>query len=229
MTGGTEFTFKPALLRAPVRHALTQAALILHDSDGAQVDRLAWEAITGGAFVEMRAQGAFRMRRLDLFHPGGTLSLSCTAPDGDLSPGTDAGKHWALMIAVLERLATEDRGIRFNIGEYGRGRVAMFGVGLFSALTAVGLGIVMLATGVSVDKMTGAALPLVLMLGFGGVLMSKHAPWRPPPAFEAGALAQVLAAMLAPDAGQGGGPEHGPEHGPEDGPEHGPEHGPGDG
>ena len=180
MSAGSSFTFKPALLRGAVTYVVEADALVLPSGIGAREVRLPWAEVLQASFVDMTVQGGVRMRRLDLVHGAARekLSVSCTSTGSDLSRGTDAGEHWALMIAIAERLGQAVPGLRIGIGEYGASRVAYFVIGVMAAVFAVGILGLALATRVSQERLSGMALPVLLMAGFGGVLAYRYAPWR---------------------------------------------------
>lgn len=188
------FAYKPALLARRLVFETDRSGVTCRTSDGAEKWRLDWDAVTAVSFVEFGARG-MDMRRLDLSADGRRLSVSCTAPAGEPAADPDAAEHLRLAATMLDRLAECHPGFEVAIGEYGRSRLAIFAIGLLSALGAAIIGVLAVATGVSGDRAAVAAVPLVTMLLFGIVLMRSCWPWRARPRLPSATLARTLRIM----------------------------------
>lgn len=196
-------SFKPALLAGRLDYHVGPQGLVCRAADGAEKWRLDWRDVTAAAFVEHKAKGN-RLRRLDLLARGRRRSVSCTGGPGNPTNDPDAVAHLDLSVVILDRLAGLDDGFQVTIGEYGRYRLAIFGIGLASILGAVGLTGLALATGVSPSRLGVGAVPVLLLLASGAALVASHAPWRGPPQAPAALFAQALRAVAHP-APQGAG------------------------
>lgn len=198
----TGFSYQPAPLASRRVFEAGPRALICRDAEGQELWRLDWQDVTAAGFVEHQVKGA-RMRRLDLVAGKGRphRSIGYTGPPGDPAADPDGVVHLDLMAECLDRLAGLDDGFRVSIGEYGRARLAIFAIGLVSAGGAAVLAGAALASGMPADRMGGAAVPLLLMLGFGAVLVWSNAPWRAVPKAPARIFAQALRRSAHPDTG----------------------------
>lgn len=196
------FSYKPALLAARLDYHVGPGGLVCRAADGAEKWRLDWRDVTAAAFVEHKVKGN-RFRRLDLRCGGERRSISCTGGPGDPAADPDAAAHLDLAAAILDQLAALDDGLMVTVGEYGRSRLAIFGVGAASVLGGVGLAGLALATGVSSDRLGAGAVPVLLLLAMGAALMTTHAPWRRPPVVPAAPFAQALRQIAHPEPSAG--------------------------
>lgn len=159
-----------------------------------------WVDVQGAAFVEHKIKG-LRMRRLDLIGDGkgSGQSISCTGAPGNPSADPEAAAHLRLVADILDRLVARSSGFEIEMEEYGRARWMMFVIGLLSAASAVGLFVLALVTGVPGDKLGAASVPFIILFVFGGLLMAKHAPWRPVLRGDAALFSQALRQVLEPE------------------------------
>ena len=196
MTGA--FSYQPALLARRLTFTVTPTGLTCRTAEGDEKWRLDWAQVTAAAFVEHRVRGNL-FRRLDLLTgaSGGRQSVSITC--GRVAPAADpdSAAHLGLVAAILDQLAARAGGFEVRIGEYGRHRLAIFGVGLAAVAGAVGLFALALVTGAAGGKLAGAAVPLLLLGAFGGALVVAYAPWREPACLPARTLARALRIMAA--------------------------------
>lgn len=195
------FSFKPALLRAPQTVVVDAAGVSLATSQGKRDWQLAWRNIGEVALVDF---GARRMQisRFDLIDSR-TLkrhAISCTVSSGTTQTSEDFGAYAAAKRDVLKRLADVDPAIPVTIGEYGGARLAGFLVGIACVLAAIVIGFVALAAGRS-SSVAGAAIPLLIMLVFGGAVSWAYAPWRRRQSLPVGTIATALTDAEMPDAG----------------------------
>lgn len=183
--------WKPALLKGRIEVDMTETGLICRDGSGAEQWRLDWGDVAAAVVVEHTVRGT-SMRRLDLLGRDGVVlrRLSCTGPPGAPVAGTEAGAYVLAMAAILDRLG--EREIAVTVGEYGRARVAIFAVGVVSVLGGFGIGVAALASGISGDRLAGAAVPILLLVVFGLFLVRANAPWRKRPELPAGLVAVAL-------------------------------------
>lgn len=201
MTGA--FSYKPALLARRLTFTVTPSGLSCRTAAGGEKWRLDWAQVTAAAFVELKVRGNV-FRRLDLLTgaSGGRHSVSITCGRGAPPDDPDTAAHLDLVAAILDQLAARADGFDVRMGEYGRHRLAIFGVGLAAIAGAAGLFALALATGVAGDKLAGGAVPLLLLGAFGGALVVAHAPWRKPAYVPARTLARALR-IMAGTAGDG--------------------------
>ena len=190
------FVFKPAMFRGPTTYMVGPRTLECREADGAVSRQLDWVDVRKAAFVEHSAHGA-HLRRLDMMTGAGRRSVSCTGPD-DPSTDTDAIAHLGLVAAILDRLEQDDGGFDVTLGEFGKARLAMFFIGVLSALGSVGIAAAGLLSGLPSGRLTEAALPILLLFAFGAILALGNAPWRRPPEIRAALLARVLRDAVRP-------------------------------
>lgn len=186
------FTFKPALLRAPRSYAVDEKGLTCTARDGKTLFALDWADMTGAALVD-QVVGRNHIRRFELMRKGGGKAvIAQTGPRRAVPGDPDVAAYLDLVTTVLTRMAERDESLTVQVGSHGAARMSMFAVGVLSLLGGAGLGIAMLATGVSLDRMEVAAMPLLFMLALGGFTVYGNWPWRPVPSFPVGELARRL-------------------------------------
>ncbi|WP_136634794.1 hypothetical protein [Pseudooceanicola onchidii] len=179
----THFSFKPA----PLRFAQTWE--LRGDTLTTPATTLDLRRVTGCQMAEMGLKGGGVIRRLDLTHPGGKLSVPVTGAWNDRQVQT----HAALMVAILERLAARDPDLPLVIGEGGAPRVMMFVVGLVSLLFSAGMGVAVLAW--SGRGGQDVIAPLGVLIVFGLVVAWRYRPWRKRPVLGVAAGAILVQAL----------------------------------
>jgi hypothetical protein len=186
MSGTRSYAFKPALLRGKRTYALDAAVLTLHDDTSVEL-----AAITGAGFVN-QSLSRNRIMRLDLWV--GSVKHSIGYNSAEAAWRTDPNAHAFLRLVrdVLLALAEARPDLLVTLGETGRARFAMFLVGVVSAVFGVALFVAALATGISTDRIAAGAIPMLLMLALGAMIMRAYWPWRAPPTGTAGAVANVV-------------------------------------
>ncbi len=202
----TTFDYKPALLAGRLSYDLDDDFLVCRDLDKVEKWRINWGEIASAAYVEHKVRRS-RMRRLDLLRAGQAgqagqnerRSISFTGAPGNPASDPDGVVQLDLMAAILDRLAARDPDFAVGIGEYGGYRIAMFVFGVLSVGFAVGLMVLVLVTGVPLDRIVAGTLPGLLLLAIGGALIYSHAPWRKRPRLPATTFALVLRRMAHPE------------------------------
>jgi hypothetical protein len=200
--GGARLTdlvlFRPAPLRGVQEWALK--GTVLHAPDG----RLELSQVRQARLVDKVIYGS-RMRRLDLKTASGTtrIALSISRFAGHQESNLTA--HLGLMRAVARRLAVIRPDLSVEIGESGGARLIMFGIGLVTLLSAVGMIVAMLMTGLSTDRMAAAAVPMLMLLALGALLVKANHPWRTLPSVPVATLDAVLDGLVGADAPRGEG------------------------
>ena len=187
------FAFKPALLRGERVFELDEAGLTEPGGDL----RIAWADVQAAAFVDMTARG-MRIRRLDLTPRDGGERLQISVTTGDASPPVDDDAIAFLRMAstALEHLETAQPGFEVTFGEYGTPRILMFAVGVLSVIGALGIMLVAAIAGISSDRWLAGIVPMLMLLGFGGVIMVNYAPWVKPPKTPAKGMALALRMLV---------------------------------
>lgn len=179
----TEFRYKVAPLR------FAQTWTLDGDRLTTPSGTLDLRQVTRCQLAEMGVRRGGIIRRLDLFHPGGKLSVPVTGTGGDAQVQT----HAALMEAIFDRLAARDATLPLLMGEAGAVRWSMFLAGLFALVGGVGLGLAVLAG--SARGGTEVLTPLVVLIAFGLILSVRYRPWRALPQLDVSS-GQVLARAL---------------------------------
>ena len=187
------FAFKPALLRGERVFELDEVGLTEPEADL----HIAWADVKAAAFVDLTARG-MRIRRLDLTPRGGGEKLQISVTTGDASPPVDPDAIAFLRMAstALERLEDAQPGFEVTFGEYGTARILMFAVGVLSVIGALGILLVAAIAGISSDRWLAGIVPMLLLLGFGGVIMVNYAPWVKPPKMPARVMAKALRLLV---------------------------------
>jgi len=181
--------YRPAALRAPVEVLIGGAGMRVGDGP-----LRPWSALTGLRFSEVAGAGGLKMIWLDLSFGTATERLSVTGEPGALAP-------FAVLLQDLAgHLARARPDMTVQIGADTRTRWAFFGLGLASLLAGGGIAVAMLAGGMGGARMTAAALPVLMLLGLGGVLVAGNRPGRAAPHLPLAALRKRIAAL----AGGGG-------------------------
>jgi hypothetical protein len=175
----TEFRYRPAPIAAHQRIDPDADPLILRDDSGAEKWRMDWNRIDRAYYVEHPMKGVY-MRRLDLIggDPVKRHSVACTSPSGLPPEGSDGALYLQLVAKILDRLAAERPDFAVRLGEYGASRWVMLAIGVLSAVAGLGIFGLALATGISADRLIGAAVPTLLMAAIGVSLIWAYAPWR---------------------------------------------------
>lgn len=177
------FRFKPALLRGAQDWVLEGSDLRTPH------DRFNLNLVTETRFAEMGIKRGGVIRRLDLSHPEGKLSIGVTGVASD----TNVQTHADLVGAILARLAERDADLPLIIGEGGAPRFAMFLTGLFSLLAAAGLAIaVVVGNGRSNMEVF---LSIGVLAVFGLVIAARYWPWRSLPVLSVGMAPALMAAL----------------------------------
>lgn len=182
------FSFHPAPLRSAQDWALDGE--MLQTPDGT-VDL---RQVRSARLVEKAFRGT-RMRRLDLMMDEGVHRIALTIGISSGQEHPDRVAHLGLMRAVAGAMAQYCPDVTVEIGEGPRARMVMFAVGLLALAAAVGLGGAIIASGLSMDRMMAAALPLVLMLALGVTVSYSSWPWRTLPSLAAALLPDRLAKL----------------------------------
>lgn len=184
-----EFRFRPAPVRSERVFRLEAETLTcLKDS------RAEWSlplaSVTDAAFVSYKSHGRM-IWRLDLMSGDQTHPINANLPSRDAYLTEDFTAFHGLVNALGETLP--DQQILF--GEHGRARKAIFAVGLLSALAGAGLFTAALLSGISSSRLTEAAVPLLGLTLFGGLLIRAYNPWKRPPRIAVTLLPSILIYM----------------------------------
>lgn len=187
------FTWKPALLAK-------QDTLTL-DGTTARLDgdwTLDLRDVEDAALVNQVLKGN-RIVRIDLYTADGRCSLGYNASARVYRADPDARTHLAACAATLRALDQARPGQLVALGVIRGGRWGMFLIGLGTLLFGSILGVSMLATGVSGERLATAAIPTIVLLAMGAILTYGNWPWRKRPQVKAAALATTLEEMHAHD------------------------------
>lgn len=177
------FRFKPALLRSAQDWTLAVSEL------RAPAGSFDLSHVTETRFAEMGVKRGGVIRRLDLIHPDGKVSVGVSGMASDRNVQT----HADLVGAILERLAGRDPDIPLIIGEGGAPRAIMFGTGVVAALFSLVLLIAVLSGNgrSSAEVFTGAGALLL----FGLFLCVRYWPWRRLPTLTVATAPALIAAL----------------------------------
>lgn len=189
---------KPALLRGREFFEAGPTHLVCTDAENRQKWCVAWTEIAGIAFVEHTMRG-MRLSRLDLLPRGAAplRRIACTVPRVDADENPEYAGFRATMAAIAGQLAETAPDLPVTIGEYGRSRLLMFGIGVISTVGAVTIA-ALAAAGGRGDALIGEALvPVVLMFLFGVAVAWGTAPWRRLPRVPVAIFAKALKATPA--------------------------------
>lgn len=129
------------------------------------------------------------IRETALIHLHGTFRIGCSSAS---TKGSDMRGLGLLTDAILSELAVINPDLPVHMGYRGGQRVAMFVVGVITALFALGMGIALLAG----SGRSNAEIVIVLigMLLFGAMLTWQNAPWRKVPSLPVSLAPVILAA-----------------------------------
>lgn len=170
------FTYRPAPLAAP--------QTITVDATGVAVVgkwALRWDQVTGLRHYSFPARGV-EMLGFDLLYEGGAHSISLNTVE---QPGEGArATYEETLCAVLARVP----GMPVVLRRAGWQGMVFFFIGVAAAVLATGIIGAAIATGVSTSRLIEAAVPMLMLLAFGGVVAWGNRPGR--------ALPQVSAEML---------------------------------
>lgn len=147
--------------------------------------------VFGAGFVSYKAHGRM-IWRLDLMSGNDTrhINVNLPASDAHMDESFIAFLDLATaLVAVFEEVAPD---LQVGFGEHGWSRKAMFSVGVVSALAGTGILVAALMSGISTDRMAGAAVPLIGLAVLGGLLIRSNHPWKAPPKVAFGLLPQLL-------------------------------------
>jgi len=199
------FRFKPALLRSAISFRLSAGTLARVEDDGSLRWSLDLNRLNRADFVEHRVNGVL-MRRIDLHGPEGRHRIGVTV-DGPEGSSEAASEHLDLVEAICASLAEDQPEFPVGIGEYGKGRLAMFPIGVLSLSAAIALGVAMVLSGVSASRAGAAALPMLLLAVLGGTVSWAYAPWHPPLRLPAHAMGDLVQGLRDRASGQPTGSE----------------------
>ncbi|KUF11204.1 hypothetical protein [Pseudoponticoccus marisrubri] len=180
------FSFRPASLRGAVDWRLEGDRLLTPEG---------WRDLStlqGARLVQSTVRGIL-LRRLDLSFPEGRTRIAINVPRSAGPEQPDRRAHLALCRAIAAQLAKHQPQLPVHLGEGGRVRWVMFGMGAVSVLIALAIFFGALASGVSTDRLIGAAIPVGLLVLFGGAVMATTVPWAARPACTATELPARLA------------------------------------
>lgn len=190
MSAVREYAYKPAALRGAV--VCKVSADRLQTGDDWQVD---FADVHAAAF-STQVVGDARFIRLDLWTGEQMRSLSYTANANAWHSDPDARVFLGLVRDVLQALAEVSPELEVTLGSKGGPRTAMFAVGVVSLLAGGGIFAAALATGISGDRLAGAAVPMLLLVGLGGLVAYSYSPWRRPRTGRPGAVAAMIDDMI---------------------------------
>lgn len=184
------FSFRPALLRRVADWHIAGHTLTGPDGDCdlRSVTRLRW--------VNHRIADS-RMTRLDLESPTGTtqIALNIGSAAGDDDP--DRAAHLALCASVAQLLASHNSALPVYLGDSPGAQWAMFAVGLLTLAGGLGLAIAIGISGLSSDRLSAVAMPVLLLIGLGAFIVKANGPWRKPVQISVEGLTKVLAANVS--------------------------------
>lgn len=165
--------FCAAPARSPTGYELTGG--VLRSDAGWSLPLAEVEAATFVTFTAAR----LRQMRLDLLHGGHRRSIGLgLARNADPAGSDDYRQFLTLAAATLMALEEARPGLPVTLGEVGRARLIMFGIGLVAALAAVGLFVLALASGVSTERMIQGGTAMVALLLIGLLISWGSRPWR---------------------------------------------------
>lgn len=161
-------SYRPGLIRAPV--SLEIGEIGMRHAGGAFHH---WTDLSGVQYASWRSGRVRGVKLVLTFHSGQEVIAAGFAPCDPTIP--------ELMKTVLTVLASARPGMSVQVGA-GKGlEWAMFVIGVVSAGLALGLLGAALASGVSTERLMGAALPILLLGLVGYFLMVAYRPWRDVP------------------------------------------------
>jgi len=198
MSAMREYAYKPALMRGAV--VCKVSADRLQSGDEWQVEL----ADVHAAAFSTQVVGDARFTRLDLWTGEQMRSLSYTANAKGWRDDPDARVFLSLVRDVLRMLAEVSPDLEVTLGSRGGPRLAMFAVGVVSILAGGGIFAAALATGISGERLAAAAVPMLLLVGLGGLLAFSYSPWRKPTIAGPKAIAAMIDGMIEklPDHGK---------------------------
>lgn len=170
------FTFKPALLARHVTYRIAPTHVARLDRDGGDLWRVDYADLTELGYAMQRI-AATRTERLDLYTPGGTRSLTFNASYRRASDPQLEGFRRALS-ALADALNAARPDLQVRIGTQGRQRIAMFAVAVVMLLCGLGLGTVILASGVAPDRLAEVAAPLIALIVIGTIFAVRYRPGK---------------------------------------------------
>lgn len=189
------FRYRAAALQAPVEIRVEHGTVAQEGNwtiDLGKVERAAYVDHSFG-----RGGLTVSNVRLDLRSNGSWRSIGLTGESRGTVIDEDTRQHRAALIATLRALAAAQPGAKVTLGAAGWADGAMFVLGLIAVASGIGIAVAGLATGISGDRLIGAAVPVTLLLLIGLVTSSSHRPWRPRALVGASELADTLERQAA--------------------------------
>lgn len=177
----TVFRIRPAPIRAEQSFTLENGVL---SGPGWQ---LPLNDVTDAIFVSYRAYGRM-IWRLDLKQADITRRINTNLPAQGGAVTEEFAAFHGLVSALVAALDARQPGFQVGFGEHGIARHAIFGIGLISVLGGAGIGVAALSGG----RGEAAAVPVLLLMFFGAMLIRANAPWQKPPRIDAGLLPPLL-------------------------------------
>ncbi|WP_204115367.1 hypothetical protein [Shimia biformata] len=191
--GTRRFGIKPALLRTRRYFDLTEDGLACRSRDGTLDWQVAWPDLTRVVFVDHHVERQL-MWRLDLICGDTVRRIAINIPEQGAKSDPDLAEFVDLIAGISEALAAARPEMRVSLGEYGRAKWGMLAVGVLSAVTGLGVLIAALVGGVSTDRMAAAAVPMLLLMALGALVIRAHHPWQSAPEVPAASFAPILRA-----------------------------------
>lgn len=165
----TTFRFRPAPLRPELSFTLKDGLLSGSGWDLSLLD------LTDLRFTGYKAAGRL-IWRLDLIEARVTRRINVSLPAADTRAHPDFAAFHALSVALNNGLNQHNPDLQLTLGETGVTRHVMFGLGLLSGLTGLGISIGAIANG----RIVAAAIPALLLLLIGAGLLRSYWPWTTP-------------------------------------------------
>lgn len=191
--GTRRFLIKPALLRGRRYFDLDEHGLACRTRDGALDWQIAWTDLTRIVFVDHHINRQL-MWRLDLISGDVTRRIAINLPEDGAKSNPDLAEFVDLIAGVTDTVATVRPDMRVSLGEYGRAKWGMLSVGALSVLAGLGILLAALVGGVSTDRLAGAAVPMLVLIALGALVIRAHHPWQTPPEVPAASFAPIIRA-----------------------------------
>jgi len=185
------FEFKPAPFARPVQVEVDAQGAILRSAKGAVKARVEFSAAQRLRFAEMRGRGT-ATRWFDVEHGAGRFRLGCNSAEADDPTKGHLGQYRAAVRAILLGVEARTPGLEVEL-DAGKGmRITMFTIGLFTGAFGLLVPLSAIFGGIEKDRVWGAMLPSLVMLGMGLFLTTRYKPWVPGVRAPAAALAEAL-------------------------------------
>ncbi len=195
----TEFEYKTAPFGSVRRLIVEAGEARLTDEAGELLERMPFDRVRSVRYVDTHVRG-MNLRRIDLLAGEDRLRLPLNASSGTAGSEEPLATFYLAASALLRALSEARPELELELGESSRARAWMFAVGVLSILMGIGIPGLALATGVSSDKLIGAAIPMLLLLLFGVVVARGNRPWAPLPRILCGPMADVLTTHALPES-----------------------------